>query len=240
MPRPVKDNGKERGWRMENFFEMILRTTGAFFTILLLARIIGKKQLSQLTFFHYVTGITVGSTAAEIAAQAETPFFDGLVSLIWWCALTIFVTILTLKSKKARILFDGKPTVLIKDGQILQSALKKERLHIDELTMMLREKEIFSFQDIEYCTLETNGEIGVMKKPTASTVTVSDMKIKTSQPQYLPTEIISNGKIIYENLTELNLDAQWLERKLRKQNIDISQVFFAQVLENGSIYISKK
>ena len=67
-----------------NFFEMILRTTGSFFAILLLARIIGKKQLSQLTFFHYVTGITIGSISAEIAAQAETPFWDGIVSLTWW------------------------------------------------------------------------------------------------------------------------------------------------------------
>ena len=222
-----------------NFFEMIIRATGSFFAILILARIIGKKQLSQLTFFHYVTGITVGSIASEIAAQAETPFFDGLIALIWWCLLTIFVTSVTLKSKKLRILFDGKPTVLVKDGVIFPSALKKERLHIDELMMMLREKDIYSLDEVLHVTLETNGEIGVMKKPSSRNVTRQDMQIKPTEVLQFPIEIISDGKIIYENLQEANLDDQWLMRKLRKKNIDnVEDVYFAQLLENGSLYIS--
>ena len=223
-----------------NFFEMILRTTGSFFAILILARIIGKKQLSQLTFFHYVTGITVGSIAAEIAAQAETPFWDGIISLIWWSVLTILVTIVTLKSKNLRILFDGKPTVLIKNGVIFASALKKERLHIDELMMMLREKDIYSLDEVLHVTLETNGEIGVMKKPSSRNVTQQDMQIKPTEVLHFPIEIISDGTIIYENLHQADLDEQWLMRKLRKKNIEnVEDVFFAQLLENGSIYISK-
>ena len=222
-----------------NFFEMILRATGSFFAILILARIIGKKQLSQLTFFHYGTGITVGSIASEIAAQAETPFIDGLIALVWWCLLTILVTSVTLKSKKLRILFDGKPTVLVKDGVIFPSALKKERLHIDELMMMLREKDIYSLDEILHVTLETNGEIGVMKKPSSRNVTRQDMQIKPTEVLQFPVEIISDGKIIYENLQEANLDDQWLMRKLRKKNIDnVEEVYFAQLLENGSLYIS--
>ena len=223
-----------------NFFEMLLRSTGAFFAILILARIIGKKQLSQLTFFHYVTGITVGSIASEIAAQAETPFWDGLISLVWWCILTIVVTSVSLKSKKLRILFDGKPTVLMKDGVIFPSALKKERLHIDELMMMLREKDIYSLDEVLHVTLETNGEIGVMKKPSSRNVTQQDMQIKPTEVLHFPVEIISDGKIIYENLHQANLDEQWLMRKLRKKNIEnADDIYFAQLLENGSIFISK-
>ena len=223
-----------------NFFEMLLRTTGSFFAILILARIIGKKQLSQLTFFHYVTGITVGSIAAEIAAQAETPFWDGIISLVWWSVLTILVTIVTLKSKNLRILFDGKPTVLVKNGVIFPEALKKERLHIDELMMMLREKDIYSFDEVLHVTLETNGEIGVMKKPSSRNVTQQDMQIKPTEVLHFPVEIISDGKIIYENLHQANLDEQWLMRKLRKKNIEnADDIYFAQLLENGSIFISK-
>ena len=223
-----------------NFFEMLLRSTGAFFAILILARIIGKKQLSQLTFFHYVTGITVGSIASEIAAQAETPFWDGLISLVWWCILTIVVTSVSLKSKKLRILFDGKPTVLMKDGVIIPTALKKERIHIDELMMMLREKDIYSLDEVLHVTLETNGEIGVMKKPSSRNVTQQDMQIKPTEVLHFPVEIISDGKIIYENLHAANLDEQWLTRKLRKKNItSADDIYFAQLLENGSIFISK-
>lgn len=222
-----------------NFFEMLMRTTGSFFAILVLARIIGKKQLSQLTFFHYVTGITIGSISAEIAAQAETPFWDGIISLVWWSVLTIFISFLSLKNKKARILFDDKPTVLIKDGVILPKALKKERLHSDELSMLLREKDIFSLDEVLHVTLETNGQIGVMKRPSSRNTVKQDVGVASSEPLYFPTEIISDGHIIYENLAELNLTEEWLLRKLRKKNIDDpSEVYFAQVLENGSLYIS--
>lgn len=224
-----------------NFFEMIFRTTGSFFAILILARIIGKKQLSQLTFFHYVTGITFGSIAAEIAAQAETPFFDGLISLSWWTVLTIFISFLSLKSKKMRVLFDDKPIILIYNGIINPQNLKKSRLHTDELTMLLREQSIFSVDEVQFAVFETNGELSVMKKSSMSTATKQDVSASTTPYQYMPTELISDGKIISENLIELGLTEDWLLKKLRKKNIhDVADVYFAQILENGSLYISLK
>ena len=224
-----------------SYLQIAIETVITFFVLLALTRFLGKKQLSQLTFFHYVTGITFGSIAAEIAAQAETPFFDGLIALVWWCGLTIIITLVTLKNKRLRILFDGKPTVLVKNGVIFPSALKKERIHIDELTMMLREKEIYSLDEVLHVTLETNGEIGVMKKPTSRNVTKQDMQIKPSEVSFFPIEVVSDGKIIYENLHEADLDEQWLMRKLRKKNIEnVEDVYFAQLLENGSIFISKR
>lgn len=224
-----------------NLFEMLIRTTFAFFAILLLARIIGKKQISQLTFFHYATGITFGSIAAEISAQAETPFLDGLVSLIWWTVLTIFVTFLTFKSKKARVLFDDRPMIIIQSGVILNDNLEKARLHMDEVTMLLREQSIFSLDEVHHAIFETNGELTVLKKPLMREATKEDVKIALSAPQYMPTELISDGKIIIKNLNELNLTEEWLQKKLSKKNIDsVKDVYFAQILENGSLYISIK
>ena len=224
-----------------NLSEMLLRSSFAFFAILLLARIIGKKQLSQLTFFHYVTGITFGSIAAEISAQVETPFLDGLISLIWWAVLTLFVSFLTLKSKKARVLFDDKPMILIQNGVILNGNLKKSRLHTDELTMMLREQSVFSLDEVHYAIFETNGQLSVLKKPLMRTATREDVNVSASAPQYLPTELISDGKIILENLAELELTEEWLLKKLSKKNIhSVEDVYFAQVLENGSLFISIK
>ena len=130
------NNGlKEQGWMDHfftlNFWEMTLRTLFSFFVLLILARLLGKKQLGQLTFFHYITGISIGSIASQIAAVAETPFLDGLISLIWWAFLTFLITIISLKSKKARVLFDDKTTIVIQNGLILESSLKKIRLHMD-------------------------------------------------------------------------------------------------------------
>ena len=224
-----------------NLWEMLIRATFSFFAILLLARIIGKKQLSQLTFFHYVTGITFGSIAAEISAQVETPFFDGLISLIWWAVLTLFVSFLSLKSKKARVLFDDKPMILIQNGVMLNDNFKKSRLHTDELTMMLREQSIFSLDEVLYAVFETDGKLSVMKKPASRSATKVDVNADVSIPGILPTELISDGKIILENLQELDLTEDWLLKKLKKKNIDsVETVYYAQILENGSLYISIK
>lgn len=224
-----------------NLVEMLLRSSFAFFAILLLARIIGKKQLSQLTFFHYVTGITFGSIAAEVSTQVTTPFLDGLVSLIWWSVLTLLVSFISLKSKKARVLFDDKPIIVIENGVILNDHLKKARLHPDELAMLLREQSIFSFDEVLHAVFETNGELSVLKKPLARTATKEDVHVAAPAPQYLPTELVSDGKIIIENLTQLQLTEEWLLKKLAKKNIhDIEKVYYVQILENGSLYISIK
>ncbi|HBJ00883.1 MULTISPECIES: DUF421 domain-containing protein [Lysinibacillus] len=224
-----------------NFWEMILRTTLSFFILLILARILGKKQLGQLTFFHYITGITFGSIASEIASQEETPFLDGVISLIWWSALTYLMTIITIKSKKARVLIDDKPTIVVQNGLILESALRKNRLHMDELTMMLREQAIFSVQDIQYALLETNGKLSVLQKTSEQVATKQDVKADVSPPTYLPTEVVSDGQLIKENIVELELTEDWVMKKLKKQNVhSVEDVFFAQVQTNGSLYISLK
>lgn len=224
-----------------NVWEMLLRTTLSFFALLILARILGKKQLGQLTFFHYITGITFGSIASEIASQEETPFLDGLISLIWWTILTLLMSVITIKSKKARVLIDDKPTIVMQNGLVLEAGLKKSRLHLDELAMMLREQSIFSFTEVDYAILETNGSLSVLKKVPHTEATKQDVKADLTPPTYLPTEVISDGQLILENILELDLTEDWVTKKLRKQNIDnIEDVFFAQVQGNGSLYVSLK
>lgn len=224
-----------------NFWEMLLRTTLSFFALLVLARILGKKQLGQLTFFHYITGITFGSIASEMASQAETPFLDAMISLIWWSVLTYLMTIITIKSKKARVLIDDKPTIVIQNGLLLESALKKSRLHMDELTMLLREQSIFSVQDVQYALFETNGKLSVLSKTAQQAATKQDVKADITPATYIPTELVSDGQLMYENLVELNLTEDWLIKKLKKQNVQaIEDVYFAQIQTNGSLYISLK
>lgn len=222
-----------------NFWEMLIRTTFSFIVLLILARILGKKQLSQLTFFHYITGITIGSIAAEIAAQHETPFLDGLVSLVWWTLLTLLMSFISLKSPRARVLIDDEPTIIIKDGQLVVKSLKTARLHMDDVLMLLREQSIFSIQDVHYAVLETNGELSVFKKVGQQEATKTDVKATITLPTFLPSEIIADGKIVQKNLTELDLSEEWVMKKLRKQGIDsVDEVFYAQVQTNGSLYIS--
>ncbi|MGM9968058.1 MULTISPECIES: DUF421 domain-containing protein [unclassified Rummeliibacillus] len=221
-----------------NFWEMMLRTTLSFIVLLILARLLGKKQLSQLTYFHYITGITIGSTAAQIASVKETPFLDGIISLIWWSALTYFASVITLKWSFMRNIVDGSPTVIIKNGELSVQALKTSKLHMDDLVMMLREQSVYSIQDIHYAILETNGQLSILKKPAEQSATKQDVKADVSIPPHIPIELIGDGKIIWKSMEEMNLTEEALMKKLKKKNIQkVEDVFYAQLQPDGSLYI---
>lgn len=224
-----------------NFWEMIGRTTFAFAALLILARILGKKQLSQLTFFHYITGIAFGSIAAEMAGQTDVPFMDGLVALIWWAMLTLLMSYLSLKSSKFRVIVDAEPSIMIRDGIIMEKAMKSMRLHVDDLMMMLREQSIFSIQDVHYAVMETNGQLSVMKKTAQQGATKEDVQAAVPLPKYMPSEIISDGKIVKKSLIELNLTEEWVLKELRKKGVEsVEQVFYAQIQTDGSLFTDLK
>lgn len=224
-----------------DFWEMILRTTVAFIVLLILARFMGKKQISQLTFFHYVTGITIGSIAADIAGETRTPFLNGIIAMIWWAVLTLLMSYIAFKSKKARILLDDQPTIVVYEGKIVEASLKKLKLHLNDLGMMLREQSIFSIKDVHYAILETNGKLSVLKKAGQEAATKKDVNVTAQVPKYIPTEVIAEGKITKRNLTELNLTEEWLYEQLKKQGIgNVENIFYAEVQTDGSLHVDMK
>lgn len=222
-------------------FEMILRTTVTFVILLILARLLGTKQLSQLTFFHYITGITIGSIAGEIVSHRDTEFVDSIVSLVWWSVLTILATYVAIKWPRVRVILEDEPAIVIKEGKILEDSLKKARLHVDDLTMMLREQSIFSIQDVYYAVMETNGQLSVMKMPEKQTATRADVKAHSPDLKYFPAEVIADGKIVKKNMKELQLDEEWLMKELKRKGIEsVDEVYLAQIQTDGSLFIDRK
>lgn len=128
---------------MAQWLEIVLRTLCAVVVLFLMTKVLGKRQVSQLSFFEYLTGITIGSLAAYISLDLEANWYLGLVGLGVWVACSLLIEFLQIKSKKARDFIDFKATVLIKDGKILEDNLKKERLSTDELMEQLRKKTCF-------------------------------------------------------------------------------------------------
>ncbi|AGK53419.1 DUF421 domain-containing protein [Bacillus sp. 1NLA3E] len=220
--------------------EVIVRVFASFVVLLFLTRLMGKKQVSELTFFNYITGITIGAVAATITIDASIDFFDGLISLFTWTSLILLVSYLTLKSPKARILLNGQPTVVIKNGEILERAMADIRLTMEDLRMLLREENIFSTQDVDYAVLEPNGQLSVLKKMEKQNVTNKDLNVTTITPLYIPTEIILEGKVVGENLTNLNLTSSWLEKQLNQAGVRIQDVFYAEIQSDGNLFIDKK
>lgn len=221
-----------------SFWEMIVRTTVTFSVLLLLARILGKEQLSQLTFFNYITGITIGSIAGEVVAHDDTHYFNAITSLIWWSILTILVSFISLKSSRAKVLLDDKPMIMIKNGKILEGNLKKSRLPLGDLNMLLRIQGIFSVKDVHFAVLETNGELSVFKKVAQQSATKQDVKAQIVVPKYMPATIIADGKIIEKNLPDQGLTEEWVIKQLKKHGVNsVQQVFYAEIESDGTIYM---
>ena len=224
-----------------SFLEMIVRTTVTFAVLLGLARFLGKEQLSQLTFFNYITGITIGSIAGEVVAHDDTHYFNAITSLIWWSILTLIVSYISLKSAKAKSLLDDKPMIVIKNGKILEHELKKSRLPIGDLNMLLRIQGIFSVKDVHFAVLETNGELSVFKKVAQQPATKQDVKAQIVVPKYMPCTIIAEGKIITQNLKEAGITEDWVMKQLKKHGVNsIQQVFYAEIESDGTVYMDLK
>jgi uncharacterized membrane protein YcaP (DUF421 family) len=173
--------------------------------------------------------------------ETDQPFMDDFISLTWWCVLTFLVGFISLKSGKLRQIIDGQPTILIKKGKIIRDSLKSNRVNMDDLSMLLRKQNIFSVTEVDYAILEPNGNLSIMKKPQHQQITKSDMNIYSPSSNHIPSEIIVDGKIIYNNLKELNLNENWLKDELKKQNINSpTEIFYAEIQADGSLFIDKK
>lgn len=223
--------------------ELLTRITIAFFVLFILARIMGRKEISQMTFFNWVSAISIGSIAANLAVNQNLSIQNGVLALAGWSVFTILMGILDIKSKAARKIVTGQPEIVVKDGKIMEGALRKLRMDVDELSAMLRQKNVFSMAEVDYAILETSGRLSVMKKEEKQALTKSDANILYQQPKKykIATQVISDGKVLKQNLTKLHLDPSWLEKQLEKAGIySVSDVFFAEVQPDGSLYIDNK
>ena len=223
--------------------ELVFRLAIAFITLLVLTRLMGRKEISQMTFFNFVSAISLGTLGASLAIDSSISITNGLIALIAWSAFTIFIGVLDIKSPKFRIAIEGQPRILIKKGKIMENELRKVRLDIDALNALLRKKNVFSVSDVDYAIFESDGTLSVMKKEPKQTLTKSDMNINQTNVNVFPisTSVISDGEIKQENLKKLNLDKQWLERQLKLSGVDsISDVFYAEVQKDGTLYIDYK
>ncbi|MGA5692704.1 YetF domain-containing protein [Cytobacillus pseudoceanisediminis] len=223
--------------------ETILRVTISFLVLFLLARLMGRKEIGQMTFFNWASAIGIGSIAGNLAVNESTLIKDGVISLIVWTLFTILMDMLDLKSKQGRTVTTGEPLIVIKAGRIMERALKISRVDLDELQALLRQKDIFSLNDVDYAILETNGDLSVLKKESQQPVTKNDLNIMSPNKDLipLPTEVIADGKVNSKNLSKLKLDNNWLDRELQKAKIySAEDVFFAQVQQDGTLYIDRK
>ncbi|MDR0269946.1 DUF421 domain-containing protein [Paenibacillus sp.] len=226
---------------MDSIWEYSYRTLLSFAILLLLTRLSGKKQLSQMTFFTYITGIALGNIAGDIIVHKDIPIYAGIIGMGLWTILTIFLEKMSLKSSLLRVIFDGEPAIVIQNGKIQTKAMASSKLNMDDLSMLLREKDIFSIREVDYAILEPHGQLSVLKKQENEYPTKKDMKIPIQKRLYLPTELIVDGKTIEQNLKKLQFDHDWLDQQIKQQGVNsVQEIFFAELQSDGSVYLDKK
>lgn len=219
---------------------ILIRSLISFVLLLFLARLMGKKQMSQLTFFDYVTGITIGNITASMSIDKNTPLLTGAVSLIAWTLFTITISLINLKSTTFRVVVDGQPTILIRNGKILGHALKSAKMNLDDLTMLLRRKNAFSISEVDYAILEADGQLSVLPKQNAQLATKEDVgKVTVSPRSFLPCGIISEGKLNHRNLSEIGISPDWVYDELNHRNIPLETIFFGEIQRDGTLYIDQ-
>lgn len=216
--------------------EIALRTLVAVAVLFGLTKLLGKRQVTQLSVFEYITGITIGSLAAYVSLDLDASWYLGVVALIVWVAVTLVFEFVQLKSKTFRDFVDGKTRVLIKDGKVLEDNLKKERLSTDELMEHLRQKKVFQAADVEFALMEASGEINVLLKRENQPLTPKHLGIKVA-PEKEPQTVIMDGNILDEPMAILGYSREWLNTELVKLGVAVENVFLGQVDAYGQLYI---
>jgi uncharacterized membrane protein YcaP (DUF421 family) len=200
----------------------------------------GKKQLSQLTFFDYVVGISIGSISAGLAVDPSINYSEGITGLIIYALFPIILSLISLKSYKARKLLDGKPTILINNGKIIEENLKKSQLTVNDVLEECRLKNVFDLADVEFAILETSGKVSVELKSANQPLTPKDMNLQTAY-KGLCLIVIIDGKILDDHLQMMGKDRIWIQEMLEKQNIfDFKEVLLGYIDSNKQLVIQKK
>ena len=221
---------------MPEWLDVAVRSVMFLVFLFFVTKALGKKQIAQLSFFEYVTGITIGSIAAEGIMGLDGNMYLGLLAIVIVALLPFLSGLISLKSKKFRDFIEGKGTIFIKDGKVMEDNLKKERYTIDELLELLRNKDVFQVSDVEFAVLEATGDLSVMLKKENQPLTPKDLNMKVASIKE-PQTVIMDGKILDEPLATIGHSRGWLKTEIEKLGVTIENVFIGQVNSYGELTV---
>lgn len=224
---------------MHEVINIILRTVLVLILIFLLFKIMGKKQVSQMSMFDYITGITIGSIVADISLDIEKNLIAGIVCLLIYCFTDLLLSHLSLKSIKLRNFFNGKEVILIENGIINRKNMAQNKITINILETEARVNGYFNINEINNAILEPNGKISFEPKENHKPVTKKDMQIKSNDKSII-YNIIIDGEIIEENLKHINKNIKWLNHKLKILGKKKEDILLLTANNNNEINIYPK
>ena len=199
---------------IQEALSIIPRSLFSLLTLFLITKLIGKKQVSELSLFDYVIGISIGNFTAEMTMGLNNQYINGVVAIFTFGIISWLVSRLTMKSIILRRILIGTPTIIIQEGKIIKENMKKLNIDINDLLEQCRNNGTFDISQIEYAIMEVNGKISIMLKPEYNPVTMNDMNLKPTL-QDLCANVIIDGRIMMKNLNNMNKSKQWLLKELK-------------------------
>lgn len=219
---------------------VFVRTLIVFFMIIITMRLMGKRQLGELELSELVIAVIMSDLASNPLQDIGIPLMNGVVPIMTLFCCELIISALMMKSIKMRVLLCGRPSMLVSDGRIDESQMRKNRFTLDELTEELRNQGITDISTIKFAILETDGTLNTILYPAEQPVTASQMGIVVPDPGY-PTIVINDGTVIEKNLQRIGLDSRWLAKQLKSHGISRPSDVYLMTVDNDSrIYFVAK
>ena len=216
-----------------------IRTLILYILLIVVIRMMGKRQVGQMEPSEFVVTMLVANLASIPMQDSGIPLFSGIVPIVTVLGVELVLSALSLNSIRFRKLLCGKPVILIENGVILQKNLRRTRVTLDELTGHLREKDVLDIRAVQYAILETNGNLSVFPYPKEKPASARDAGI-TVKKQYFPITVVSDGKLLEDNLRLARKNQQWLKRVLQEQGAELSDTWLLTVDGSDQIYFCRK
>lgn len=225
---------------IDKLLMIIPRSLFAIILLYLATKLIGKKQVSQLSLFDYVIGISIGNFGAEMIINMDTPYSYGCIAVMTFSLTAYIVSILSMKSIKFRRFITGTPTIVIQNNKILENNLKKLKMDVNDLLEQIRISGYFDLSEIEYAIVEANGKLSILARSEYNPLTPNDMNINVNKKS-LVANIIIDSKIINNSLKNMNKTEEWLNKKLKEKGYrDLNKILLATLDINEKIIIYEK
>lgn len=216
---------------------VLVRSLFIYVALLIALRLTGKEQISKLTPYDFMVTILFGSVAAHPLTETNLSLWPAVVSLATLAVLNVGLSLLTVKSRRAHRLIGGSPIVVVDHGKPVRRGLREAMWSMDDVLSKLRVKGFPNLADVEFAVVEANGDLSVIPKPEKAPLTPADLGLPTKY-EGLPTLLIEEGKVLYENLAKIGLDYTWLITQLRRFNLqDPQEVFLASLDTEGKLYL---
>ena len=222
------------------YLSATLKSLFSVIALFLLTKIIGRRQVSQLSLFDYVNGISFGSIAAEMALSKNyEDFFIGLVAMAMYALVALSFDVMSNRSIILRRFFEGVPIVLVENGKIYEKNFTRSKIDLNEFLMRCRSEGYFDMSEIDTAIFEPNGTISIRPKNDSSPVKIKDLNLPVPQDE-MPAVVVIDGKIMENNLKSIGYDRIYVEKKLAEMKIAQKDIFFASLNKSGKLDVYQR